>query len=82
MSEPTPDEVESMSDLDMMTELLAAFDVEYTIIHDEAGTTIEVVGGDRGTRGFSGLAVTYNFAPPSDDEKRNETFLFLGVARA
>ena len=68
------------TDLEMMLELLVAFNVEYTMIQDEAGTTIEVMGGDRGTHGFSGLALTYNFGPGSDDTERDEKFLFLGVA--
>lgn len=69
------------TDLEMMLELLVAFDVEYTMIQDEAGTTIEVAGGNRGTHGFGGLVLTYNFGPGSDDKDRNEKFLFLGVAR-
>lgn len=65
------------SDLDMMLELLQVFDVEYTLVQDESGATIEVVGGDRKAFGFQGLAVTFNFGPT----ERAEEFLFIGLTK-
>jgi hypothetical protein len=65
------------SELDMMLELLQIFDVEYTLIQDESGATIEIAGGNRGTHGFQGVAVTMNFAPIT----RNEEFLFVGLTK-
>lgn len=70
------------TDLDLQLKLLDAFDIQYTLIRDESGTTIECVGGDRGMKEFSGLAVTYNFGPPMDDPDTSEIFLFIGVVRA
>lgn len=70
-----------LTHLEKMLGLLATFNVEYTMVQDEAGATIEVVGGDRGTFGFSGLVLTYNFAPASEDAT-SERFLFMGVVRA
>jgi hypothetical protein len=64
-------------DLDMAIELLQLFDVEYTLIQDESGATIEIAGGNRGTHGFQGVAVTMNFAPIT----RNEKFLFIGLTK-
>jgi hypothetical protein len=65
------------SDLDMMIELLQIFDVEYTLVQDESGATIEIAGGDRGTHGFQGVAITMNFAPVG----RAEEFLFIGLSK-
>ena len=76
-----PEENSTLTDLELMLELLVAFNVEYTMIQDEAGTTIEVAGGDRGTRGFRGLAITYNFAPGCVDKDVDEKFLFIGMVR-
>lgn len=66
-----------MSDLDMTLELLQVFDVEYTLIQDESGATIEIAGGSRGTFGFQGVAVTMNFGPVP----RGEDFLFIGLTK-
>jgi hypothetical protein len=83
MSAPPVDEPDEhdLTHLEKMLDLLTTFNVEYTLVQDEAGATVEVVGGDRGTLGFSGLILTYNFAPVSE-EATSERFLFMGVARA
>ena len=52
-----------VSDLDMTLELLQVFNVEYTLVQDESGATIEIAGGNRKTFGFQGVAVTLNFGP-------------------
>jgi hypothetical protein len=75
--EVQPAEGDVISDLDAMLEMLQIFDVEYTLIQDESGATIEITGGSRGTHGFSGVAVTMNFGPVS----RAEEFLFIGLAK-
>ena len=75
-AEPSDAEPEP-TDLDMMIELLQLYDVEYTLISDEAGTTIELPAGARGVFGFAGLAITINYAP----EFKGEKFLFFGLAK-
>ena len=61
-------------DFDLVHDLLASLDVEHTVVSDESGTTIAVAGGARGTFGWSGLTVTYNF---DEDGK----FIFIGMVR-
>lgn len=70
-------EHDGMTDLEMAMEMLTVFNVEFTLIQDESGSTVEIDGGNRGTMGFSGLAITMNFAPLSKREK----FLFIGLAK-
>ena len=68
---------ELISDLDMTLELLQVFNVEYTLVQDESGATIEIAGGNRKTFGFQGVAVTLNFGPT----ERAEEFLFIGLSK-
>lgn len=82
----TPHELDKVeegdpTDLDIMLETLNLFNVQYTMIRDEAGTTIECVGGDRGMSSFSGLAITYNFGPGHEKPEFDERFLFIGLTR-
>lgn len=65
---------EDASQLDISLDTLAALDIEYTLIKDESGVTLDIEGGARGTRGFSGLSITLNFGP-------DESFLFLSMVR-
>lgn len=65
------------TDLDLMIDLLQMYDVEYTLVSDEAGTTIELPAGARGVFGFSGVAITINYGP----EGKGEPFLFFGLAK-
>lgn len=74
-AETVPAEDEVFSPLDATQDLLGILGIDYTLIQDESGATIDIEGGARGTRGFSGLAVTLNFST-------DEAFLFLGVAPA
>ena len=78
-----PDEFDGPepTELDILLETLSMFGVQYTLIRDEAGSTIECAGGDRGMHGFAGLAITFNFGPHNEDMKLNEQFLFIGVVR-
>ena len=69
-----------MTDLEMLMATMDAFNVEYTLIQDEAGATVEVAGGSRGTHGWSGVAITYNFGPRIV-EGEAEKFLFMGMVR-
>lgn len=65
------------TDLDLMIELLQRLDVEYTLVTDEAGATIELDSEARGMFGFKGVSITISFGPAS----RNEEFLFFGLSK-
>lgn len=72
----SPEEVEEegLTPLDIALDMLITLDIEHTLIQDESGVTLDIEGGARGTRAFSGLSVTLNFGP-------DESFLFLSVVR-
>ena len=62
------------SQMDILIDALIALDIEYTLVQDEAGVTLDIEGGNRGTAAFSGVSVTFNFGP-------DESFLFMGLAK-
>lgn len=62
------------SQMDILIDALIVLDIEYTLVQDEAGVTLDIEGGNRGTAAFSGVSVTFNFGP-------DESFLFMGLAR-
>jgi hypothetical protein len=74
LDEEVAPEAPGQSQLDVMLDALIALDIQHTMVVDEAGTTLDIESGARGTFGFSGFAITFNFGP-------DESFLFIGLAR-